>query len=117
VRSLANLNEFFVHHEDVRRANGLAERTLEHQLEIALWRNVRVGGRYLTRRLQHAGLVLEWEATGERVVARRGLPEARVTGTPGELLLYVFGRQRVARVAVSGPDAALSRLHHTHLGM
>ena len=27
VRSLANLNEFFVHHEDVRRANGLGPRT------------------------------------------------------------------------------------------
>ena len=43
VRSFPNLNEFFVHHEDVRRANGMDPRTLTPELEAALWRNVRRG--------------------------------------------------------------------------
>src|SRR4051812_5086058 len=40
VRSFPNLNEFFVHQEDVRRANGMEPRTLAPELEAALWRNV-----------------------------------------------------------------------------
>jgi uncharacterized protein (TIGR03085 family) len=55
VRSFPNLNEFFVHHEDVRRANGLGPRTLTHDMEAALWQNVRRGSRYLSRRLRGPG--------------------------------------------------------------
>jgi hypothetical protein len=44
VRSLTNLNEYFVHHEDVRRANGLGPRDdLTPASDAALWRNVRRG--------------------------------------------------------------------------
>ncbi|HZC52296.1 MAG TPA: TIGR03085 family metal-binding protein, partial [Mycobacterium sp.] len=50
VRALANLNEFFVHHEDVRRANGRGPRGFTPAMDAALWRNVRRGGRYLSRR-------------------------------------------------------------------
>src|SRR6266567_8529476 len=39
VRSFPNLNEFFVHHEDVRRANDLGPRTLTPGLDAALWHN------------------------------------------------------------------------------
>ena len=64
VRSFANLNEFFVHHEDVRRANGLGPRdTLRSDMEAALWRNVRRGSRYLSRRLREIGLEVEWAGT------------------------------------------------------
>lgn len=117
VRSLANLNEFFVHHEDVRRANGLGPRTLTHDLEAALWRNVRRGSRYLGRRLSDTGLEIEWVGTGEPHTVRRGKPAARLSGTPGELLLYVFGRQAAAQVEVSGPAEAVAAVHRTHFGM
>jgi len=40
VRRLPSLDEFFVHHEDVRRANGRGPRTNEHAMDEALWRNV-----------------------------------------------------------------------------
>jgi uncharacterized protein (TIGR03085 family) len=56
VRSFPNLNEFFVHHEDVRRANGMDTRTLTPELEAALWRNVRRGSCHLGRRLRVLGL-------------------------------------------------------------
>jgi len=33
-----------------------------------------------------------------------------ITGTPGELLLYSFGRREVAQVDITGPRAALAAL-------
>ena len=117
VRSFPNLNEFFVHHEDVRRANGMAPRTLAPELEAALWRNVRRGSRYLGRRLRNAGLEIEWAGTSERVIVRPGEPTARLSGRPGELLLYVFGRQGAAHVEVTGPAEAIAAVRRTRFGM
>jgi uncharacterized protein (TIGR03085 family) len=117
VRSFPNLNEFFVHHEDVRRANGMGPRTLAPELEAALWRNVRRGGRYLARRLRDAGLEVEWAGTGERSRVRRGEPTARLSGRPGELLLYLFGRRSAARVQVTGTAEAVAAVQRTHFGM
>ena len=118
VRSLANLNEFFVHHEDVRRANGLGPRdTLTPTLEAALWRNVRRGSRYLSRKLRGAGLEIVWAGTDERVTVRKAEPSARLSGSPGELLLYVFGRQAAAQVQLLGPAQAVATVRDTHFGM
>jgi uncharacterized protein (TIGR03085 family) len=117
VRSFPSLNEFFVHHEDLRRANDVGPRTLAHDLEAALWRNVRRGSRYLSRRLRGAGLELEWAAKGESFAFRQGEPMARLSGTPGELLLYLFGRQAAAQVDVSGSAEAQEAVHRTHFGM
>ncbi|MDH6196991.1 uncharacterized protein (TIGR03085 family) [Mycobacterium frederiksbergense] len=118
VRSLANLNEFFVHHEDVRRANHLGPReTLPPAFEAALWQNVRRGGRYLSRRLRGAGLEIIWAGTDERVTVRKAGPPARLYGPPGELLLYIFGRREAARVEVQGSAQAVAALHGTHFGM
>jgi uncharacterized protein (TIGR03085 family) len=117
VRSFPNLNEFFVHHEDVRSANGRGPRILMHDLEAAVWRNVRRGGRYLCRRLRDAGLEIEWAGTGELHTVRPRTPTARITGTPGELLLFVFGRQTAAQVEVAGPAEAVAAVRRTHFGM
>jgi uncharacterized protein (TIGR03085 family) len=117
VRALANLNEFFVHHEDVRRANRRGPRSLTPAMDAALWRNIRRGGYYLSRRLRAVGLEIEWVGTNERVTVRPGEPTARLSGAPGELLLYVFGRQAAARVEVSGPPEAIAAVRRTHFGM
>jgi uncharacterized protein (TIGR03085 family) len=118
VRSFPNLNEFFVHHEDVRRANGLGPRdTLTPALEAALWRNVCRGSRYLSRRLRGAGLEIVWAGTDKRVTVRKAEPIARLSGPPGELLLYLFGRQPAAQVEVLGPSQAVAMVHDTHFGM
>ena len=118
VRSFPNLNEFFVHHEDVRRANGRGPRdTLTPALEAALWRNVRRGSRYLSRRLRGAGLEIVWAGTDVRVTVRKAELTARLSGPPGELLLYIFGRQAAAQVEVLGPAQAVATVHDTHFGM
>jgi uncharacterized protein (TIGR03085 family) len=118
VRSHPNLNEFFVHHEDIRRANGLGPRdSLTPALEAALWRNVRQRSTYLSRRLREVGLEIEWAGTDERMTVRRAEPTVRLSGAPGELLLYLFGRQAAARVEVIGPAEAIAKVRRTHFGM
>lgn len=118
VRSHPNLNEFFVHHEDLRRANGRGPRDhLTPAMEDALWRNVQRGTRYLSRRLREVGLEIEWAGTDERKTIREGEPAARLSGPPGELLLYIFGRQAGARVEVTGPVKAVTAVRRTHFGM
>jgi uncharacterized protein (TIGR03085 family) len=112
-----NLNEFFVHHEDVRRANGRGRRTHDPAMDEALWRNVTSAPWFLARRLRGAGLELQWAGTARTVRARRGKPTARIAGPPGELLLYLFGRQSAAHVEVSGTDAAIEAVRRTHFGM
>ena len=117
VRAVPNLNEFFVHHEDVRRANGMEPRALSPELEAALWRNVGRGGRFLARRLRDAGLEVEWAGTSERRKVRPGEPTARLSGPPGELLLHLFARQGAAHVEVTGPAEAVAAVQRTHFGM
>lgn len=117
VRSLPSLNEFFVHHEDVRRANGGGPRANEPALDEALWRNVTRGPWYLARRLRGAGLELRWAGTTRTVRARRGEPTARLAGAPGELLLYLFGRPDAAVVELTGSAAAVESVRRTRFGL
>jgi uncharacterized protein (TIGR03085 family) len=117
VRQVPSLNEFFVHHEDVRRANGRSARTNERAMDEALWRNVSRGAWLLARRLRGAGLELVWAGTAQTVRARRGEPVASITGPPGELLLYLFGRQGAAHVELSGPAAAVDAVRRARFGM
>jgi len=71
----------------------------------------------LARRLRGAGLELQWAGTGRIIRARQGKPAARLTGSPGELLLYLFGRTGAAQVEVTGPAAAVHAVRGTRFGM
>ncbi|WP_433665993.1 TIGR03085 family metal-binding protein [Nocardia sp. CA-136227] len=117
VRSLANLNEFFVHHEDLRRANALGPRTLPPAMDAALWRNVDRGSRYLSRRLRGVDLQIAWTGTAHTRTIHRAGPTVRLSGSPGELLLYLFGRRAAARIEVTGPEQAVAAVERTHFGM
>jgi hypothetical protein len=104
----AEFNELFVHHEDVRLDPGLNE---------ALWANVRGGAWFLARRLRGAGLEVCNTVTGQTARAHRGSPTVCVTGEPGELLLYLFGRQRVAEVEFDGSPAAVDMVKAAKIGL
>jgi len=117
VRSFPTLNEFFVHHEDVRRANGRGPRTNSPAEDAALWRNVRRARWFLARRLRSAGLELQWAETNRIVRASPGRSTVRIVGRPGELLLYLFGRQSAADVEIRGPAAAVEAVRHARFGM
>lgn len=83
--------EYFVHHEDVRRASdGWEPRTGGQD---ALWRIVqRVAP--LNLRKSPVGVVLHGDGHGEKT-ARKGEDKVTVSGAPGELLLFLFGREQV----------------------
>lgn len=104
LRTLINLQEYVVHHEDVRRANGLGPRTDRPDLQDALWGLLRNGARFLLRKVKGAKVRLQ-RPDGGSVTVGHG-PEVVVTGEPVDLVLYLFGREGVAQVEISGdPDA------------
>lgn len=117
VRDFPTLNEFFVHHEDVRRANGYGPRANSPAMEAALWRNVSRAAWFLARRLHGVGIELEWAGTAQTIRARRGGPAVRISGPPSELLLYMFGRRDAAQVDVNGPAAVVEAVRRARLGM
>lgn len=117
VRRFPNLNEFFVHHEDVRRANRSEPRQYSPGEDSALFRNVAQAGWLLSRRLHAIGLDLVWAGTEKQVSARRGHPRAQVRGLPGELLLFLFGRRGAADVEITGPAEAVAILNETAFGI
>lgn len=113
VDRLANTVEFFVHHEDVRRATDPWEprqlpAELTADLSVALKRMAR-----LLARSAPGGLVLEPTDTDEAgaraaagtITAHKGEPAVTVTGPVGELVLFVYGRQDQSVVELDGdPD-------------
>ena len=108
--------EFFIHHEDVRRAEADWEPRDDDALDTAMWTMVKRGARFMTRRMRGAGLELVAAGFGS-VVARRPQPRAVVTGAPQELILLLFGRRSVARVEIEGPAAAQDALAAARLGI
>ena len=116
VDSLSNTVEFFVHHEDVRRATpGFTRRDLEPGEQQAIWRATRLTARLALRKVGFPVLV---EAPGFGTLRiGDGEPAATVTGEPGELALFVSGRQRVAEVAVTGDPAAVAKLTTAAIGI
>jgi hypothetical protein len=47
----------------------------------------------------------------------RSEPVVTVTGAPGELALWVFGRRTAAQVALAGDEISVERLKQADLGM
>jgi uncharacterized protein (TIGR03085 family) len=103
-----NFSEFFVHHEDVRRAEaGWEPRDLDDALADAIWRQLG-GVRYMLRRvpvgIEFARDDLADAATSARMTVRKRVPMVTVTGPPAELLMWAFGRTGAARVRIEGAD-------------
>ena len=111
-----NTVEFFVHHEDVRRAAPAWEpRVTDVGLEDELWSRLRTGARIMARRCP-VGLVLRRAGDGE-VRAKTGEPVVTVTGPAAELVLFASGRQAHARVDVVGADDTVARVRTARLGI
>jgi uncharacterized protein (TIGR03085 family) len=116
VDRLTNTVEFFVHLEDVRRAQSNWEpRTLIDDLESQLRTSITQGGRLFARK-SPCGLVLQI-TQGSAIVAKKGEPAVTVTGEVGELIMFVYGRQNQARVELSGPDELVQAVRSTAFGV
>jgi uncharacterized protein (TIGR03085 family) len=129
----ANTVEFFVHHEDIRRAApGWKPREVSRGLSDALWARLRVAkltmrrvpvGVEFARNDDAAGTTdgadgTEPGSTADapqfRVTVRRGTPVVTVTGPPAELTLWATGRTTAAKVRLDGTGAATAMLAQAH---
>lgn len=116
VDRLANTIEFFVHHEDVRRAGSDWEaRQLDDGLEADLYRAFRRAAKLLARK-SPAGLTLVPDGFPE-IVAKQGDPNVTVSGRIGELVLFLFGRQAQSKVTLDGPDDAVEAVRNASFGI
>lgn len=113
----SNALEFFVHHEDVRRARARWEpRELPADHETELWRRCVGGARFLFR--QAPVRVVLVSPAGERIIGARAATETvTVTGRASELVVFAFGRQGHAQVEYGGPRDAVAALRRLHLGV
>lgn len=115
LRTVLNLNEYVVHHEDVRRANGLSPRIDRADLQAAVWRLLRPGARLMLRKVR--GITVRLGGGPSRVVSLGSGPEVLLTGDPVELLLYLQGRRGGAILDVRGDAAAVQILQGAQLGI
>lgn len=116
VDEAANTVEFYVHTEDVRRAQPQwTPREVDPVFADALWSRLERSARMLGRK-SPVGLVLR-RPDGRTAVAHRGAPVVTATGEPGELTLFLFGRQDAARVELDGEPGALAKLRGATLGI
>ncbi|WP_432588723.1 TIGR03085 family metal-binding protein [Streptomyces sp. HD1123-B1] len=116
VDEAANGLEFYVHAEDVRRARPEWEpREVDPVFADALWSRIERAARMFGRK-SPVGLVLR-RPDGRTAVAHRGTPVATVTGEPGELALFLSGRQGAARVELDGDKAAVETVRSAPLGI
>jgi uncharacterized protein (TIGR03085 family) len=112
-----NTGEYFIHHEDVRRADGTSgPREGIDELEAALWAGQGRRTRFLTRGLDDIDLTLVNDA-GERKHVGGGSRPVTLRGRPGELTLFLSGRRRVARVELEGDPAAVEEVRTGTLGL
>jgi hypothetical protein len=51
------------------------------------------------------------------LVGGKGGPDVQMAGEPGELLLFLFGRQAHARVELSGPEQIVARMRTAAYGI
>jgi uncharacterized protein (TIGR03085 family) len=109
----ANTVEYFVHHEDVRRAlPGWEPRQISPGLSEALWSRLR-GAKFLLRKAP-VGVELARDdgSSGQsfRITVRNATPVVTVIGKPAELTMWSFGRTRAAKVRFDGTEAAVAAL-------
>ena len=113
LEKLFNTVEFFVHHEDLRRAqDGWEPRELDQADRDELWKTVKgYGGRLV----KDAGVpvVARRTDTGKTATLRKGADPAVVAGPPAEVVYFLFGREETSGLAFEGPEDAVAALRST----
>ncbi|MGQ0716471.1 MAG: TIGR03085 family metal-binding protein [Pseudonocardiales bacterium] len=110
-----NTMEYFVHHEDVRRAaTGWEPRSADPRRAGVLWGLLRRGARVLYRK-SPVGVVLRTPDGSERTV-RRGERSVTVVGSPEELTLHAFGRDQ-AIVEIEGDQVDVVGFRSSQRGL
>lgn len=121
VDQLVNTGEFFVHHEDVRRAGGeWSSRDLDPAVTAVLTKMITRMARLLTRQSK-VGVVLEPTVDDEPstapIIGNKAVPSVSVRGPISELVLFVYGRQAHADVELLGNDDDIETVRTTPFGV
>jgi len=99
--------EFFVHHEDVRRAAPVWEpRALDDATNTFFWERATRMAKHVLRSAP-GGIELIRSDTGQHHAVRAAVPghsTLTLTGAPQELLLYMFGRRDHSLVSREGEE-------------
>jgi uncharacterized protein (TIGR03085 family) len=117
VDKLANTVEFFVHLEDVRRAQPTWEpRALDDDLTDTLYNVLGTMAKRLVKG-SDVGIVLEPTDDHEPIVAKDAEPSVTVRGDVGELVMFVYGRQAHSKVELFGDDASVAAVNAAEFGI
>jgi uncharacterized protein (TIGR03085 family) len=108
-----NTVEYFIHVEDVRRAQpGWEPRAISPELADALWKRVGPGG--MAKKVQ-ATIVITSPGRADKQGGTG--PSLTLAGDPGELTMFGAGRQKAARVEISGDASLAEQLRTVRLGV
>jgi uncharacterized protein (TIGR03085 family) len=111
VERFAQTLEYFVHHEDIRRAQpGWAPRDLPAEDVDELWSLLSRSGAMLGRSLPVPVRLARSDQPSTSVAFKKGDDPVVVTGPVSELVMWVFGRDEVRDLTYEGPDDAVARL-------
>ncbi|WP_114854758.1 TIGR03085 family metal-binding protein [Brachybacterium sp. YJGR34] len=114
VDALTGQGELLIHHEDLRRAqDGWEPRRLPPEIRADAWRATGLMARAMR---VPAEVILVSPHAGRRVGSRRAAGGLRVHGEEIELLLWVTGRDEVARVRIDGDTGGLRALEEGRRG-
>ena len=114
---VTNTVEFFVHLEDVRRAQPTWEpRHLDDDLTDALYGVLEKMAKRLVKSAP-VGIVLEPDDDHGPIVAKEAEPSVTVRGAVGELVMFVYGRQAHSRVEVFGDDESVAAATSASFGI
>lgn len=129
VDAKANFAEYFVHHEDVRRAQpGWQPRELDDGLTDAVW-GLLAQARLMLRKvpvgIEFARNDTSPDDNGERTDGKRAVrmtvrpttPVVTVIGAPAELLMWTFGRTGAADIKLEGAEADVAALRQARWGI
>lgn len=110
-----NVAEMFIHNEDVRRAvSGWEPRQLDAETTASLAKQVSLMSR-MTMSKTPARVSLKTPDGTTLTTVGKG-PAVTVTGEPGELLLFISGRDQ-ATLTFTGDDAAVSAVRGGERGL
>jgi uncharacterized protein (TIGR03085 family) len=124
VDAKANFAEYFVHHEDVRRAQpDWKPRELGDALNDSIWSQLSQA-RLMLRKVP-VGIEFARDDTDQRPADQRPVrmtvrprtPVVTVIGAPAELLMWTFGRTGAAEVKLEGAEADVAALKQARWGI
>lgn len=111
-----NTLEYFVHHEDIRRAQpGWRRRSLTADDADVLWKALRAQGPALVR---SAGVpvVVRRTDTDETSTLLPGRSPVVLSGPVSEVVIYLHGRDQVRDLSFDGPAEKVAKVRRSDLG-